>query len=76
MLKYMLGASAALALFAAPALACDCNKSDTTAQADKTDKGCHCKTTGADGKCKCGDKCACDHCKMKAGEKKDDTKKS
>ena len=77
MQKYLLGAATAFVLFAAPALACDeCNKKDTTAQADKKDdKGCHCKTTAADGKCKCGDKCTCDHCKPK-GEKKDDTKKT
>jgi hypothetical protein len=79
MLKYLLGAAAAFALFAAPALACeDCkncpNKKVTTAQADKKDApGCHCKTTGADGVCHCGDKCTCDHCK--AG-KKDEPKKT
>jgi hypothetical protein len=82
MTKFLLGAAAALALFATPASACDdcknCpHKKDVTAQADKKDdKGCHCKGTVADGKCKCGDKCACDHCKMKAGEKKDETKKT
>jgi hypothetical protein len=80
MTKYLLGAAAALALFAAPASACDdcknCqHKKDVTAQADKKDdKGCHCSKEG--GKCKCGDKCTCEHCKMKAGEKKDDTKKT
>ena len=78
MLKYLLGAAAALALFAAPASACDDCKNcphekDTTAQADKKDdKGCHCKGTAADGKCKCGDKCTCDHCKPK----KEETKKT
>jgi hypothetical protein len=81
MLKYLLGAATAIAFFAAPASACDdcknCpNKKDTTAQVDKkADKGCHCKTTGADGVCKCGDKCTCDHCKAK-GDKKEETKKT
>jgi hypothetical protein len=71
MTKYLLGAATAFALLSAPALACDCNKKDTTAQADKKDdKGCHCKSTGADGKCKCGEKCACDHCKPKKEEPK------
>jgi len=79
MLKIILGAAAAIALFAAPASACDdcknCqHKKETTAQADKKDdKACHCK--GTEGACKCGDKCTCDHCKHK-GDKKDDTKKS
>jgi hypothetical protein len=75
-MKHLFAAAAALALFAAPALACDeCNKKDVTAQADKKE-GCHCKSTGADGKCKCGDKCTCDHCKPKGAEKKDDAKKT
>jgi hypothetical protein len=76
MTKYLLGAAAAIALVATPAAACDgCNKKDVTAQADKkADTGCHCTKDG--GKCKCGEKCTCDHCKMKAGEKKDDTKKT
>jgi len=81
MLKYLLGATLGLALYATPATACDdcknCDhKKDVTAQADKKPEGCHCKTTGADGKCKCGDKCTCDHCKPKGGEKKEDTKKT
>jgi len=80
MLKFILGAAAAFALYAAPASACDdcknCNHAKaTTAQADKKDdKGCHCKGT-VDGKCKCGDKCTCDHCKAK-GTTKEETKKS
>jgi hypothetical protein len=37
MTKYLLGAATAFALLSAPALACDCNKKDTTAQADKKD---------------------------------------
>jgi hypothetical protein len=79
MLKYLLGAATALSLFATPATACDdcknCPKKDTTAQADKKDdKGCHCTKDG--GKCKCGDKCTCDHCKSKAAESKTETKKS
>jgi hypothetical protein len=79
MLKYLLGAAAAFALFAAPASACDdcknCpNKKNTTAQADKKDdKGCQCK--GTDGKCQCGEKCACEHCKHKH-DKKDEPKKT
>jgi hypothetical protein len=79
MLKYLLGAAAAITLLAAPASACDdcknCpNKKDTTAQADKKDdKSCHCDKAG--GPCKCGDKCTCDHCKQK-NEKKEETKKS
>lgn len=79
MTKFLLGAAAAFTLVAAvPAAACDdCDKQhkQTTAQADKKDDkaGCHCKGTGADGKCKCGDKCTCDHCK--AG-KKDEPKKT
>jgi hypothetical protein len=80
MLKYLLGAATAFALLATPASACDDCKScphakNATAQADqKDDKGCHCKGNEA-GKCTCGDKCQCDHCKAKV-EKKDDTKKS
>ncbi len=77
MLKYLLGGAAAIALFAAPASACDgCkNGKDTTAQADKKpDTACHCTKDG--GTCKCGDKCTCNHCKSKAGEKKGETKKT
>ncbi len=79
MMKYLLGAAAALAFFATPASACDdcaksCPHKNDTAQAQKKDdKGCQCK--GADGKCKCGDKCACEHCKHK-GDKKDEPKKT
>ena len=79
MLKYLLGAATAIALLATPVSACeDCKNcqhhKETTAQADKKDApGCHCK--GSDGKCKCGDKCQCAHCKAKV-EKKDDTKKT
>jgi hypothetical protein len=86
MQKLLLGAAAALMLFAVPASACDdcknCDhKKNVTAQADKKDdkkdeKGCHCKGTAADGSCKCGDKCACDHCKEHKGEKKDEGKKA
>jgi hypothetical protein len=78
MTKFLLGAAAAFALFAAtPASACDdCKNCDhnKTAQADKKDDkgGCHCKGS-ADGKCKCGDKCTCDHCKA---PKKDEPKKT
>jgi hypothetical protein len=78
MLKHILGAAAALTLFAAPVSACDDCKNcphdkNTTAQADKKDdKGCHCTKEG--GKCKCGDKCTCEHCKAK-GDKKDAPKK-
>jgi hypothetical protein len=81
MMKYLLGAAAALTLFAAPASACeDCKNCPhgkvTTAQADKkAEPACTCKGTGADGKCHCGDKCTCDHCKAK-GEKKEETKKT
>jgi len=77
MMKYLLGAAAALTLFAAPASACDDCKNcphakATTALADKKDdKGCQCNKA-TDGKCKCGDKCTCDHCKPK----KEETKKT
>jgi hypothetical protein len=79
MLKHLLAAAAAFALFATPVLACDdcksCpHKKDTTAQADKKDeKGCHCGKEHE--KCKCGEKCTCAHGKDKV-EKKDETKKS
>lgn len=81
MLKYVLGAAAAFALYAAPVAACDdcknCKHHQETAQADKKDvPGCHCKGAGPDGKCKCGDKCTCEHCKAAKAEKKDETKKS
>jgi hypothetical protein len=76
MLKFAIAAAAAFAFFATPASACDdCKgKKETTAQADKKEeKGCHCTKEG--GKCKCGDKCTCDHCKEK-GDKKDAPKKA
>ncbi len=81
MLKFLLGAAAALALVAAtPASACgdckDCpHKKDTTAQvqkgaavaeADKKDmKGCGCDHA-ASKECKCGEKCACATCPVHA----------
>ena len=77
MLKFLLGAAAALALFAAtPASACDgckdCkhNKSaaaqtegkTAVAEADKHEhKGCGCDHA-ANKECKCGEKCACASC--------------
>lgn len=85
MIRMLLAAAAAFAVFAAqPALAdedgcknCPMHKS---AQADKGDKkdakaGCPCAGEGKE--CKCGANCQCPHCAAKkAAEKKDDTKKS
>jgi hypothetical protein len=83
MLKFLLGAAAALALVsAAPAAACsDCqHKKDTTAQAEKSGavaeadkkemKTCGCDQS-ASKECKCGEKCACGACPAhaKKGEK-------
>jgi len=78
MLKYLLGAAAAIALFATPASACDdCKncphaKKDTSAQVEKKgvvvaeDKKDEHKTCGCDHSaskdCKCGEKCHCATC--------------
>ena len=87
--KLLLGVLAAFALVAAtPVLACeDCKncqhhkketaqaeKATTVADAEKKDEkpGCKCHDQKD---CKCGEKCGCSACKMKA-EKKDEPKKS
>jgi len=85
MLKFLIGAAAALVLLAAtPAAACeDCKncqhhkeaaakaeKTGAVAEADKKDeKGCHCDHATAKD-CKCGEKCKCADCPMHG--KKDD----
>jgi hypothetical protein len=90
MLKFLLGAAAAVALLTAtPAAACgdckDCpHKKDTTAQVQKTGavaeadkketKGCGCDQA-ANKECKCGEKCACATCPVH-GKKADTQKKS
>ena len=77
MLKFLLGAAAALALLAAtPAAACDdckncphhkdasaqVQKTGAVAEADKKEtKGCGCDHA-ASKECKCGEKCACASC--------------
>lgn len=91
MLKYLLGAAAALALLAAaPASACgdckDCqHKKDTTAQVDKKvsvaeadkkeAKGCGCNHS-ANKECKCGEKCACESCPVHGKKGESKEKKS
>jgi hypothetical protein len=85
MTRFLFAAVAAIAFFTAqPVLACeDCkNCPHKVADADKkpaADKapaaGCACAGQGKE--CKCGEKCACAHCGAhKAGEKKDEAKKS
>jgi hypothetical protein len=91
MLKFLLGAAAALALVAAaPASACnDCKecphkkeasaqvqKTGAVAEADKKEtKGCGCDHA-ASKECKCGDKCACATCPVHAKKGEKTEKKS
>jgi len=89
MLKFLLGAAAALVLLAAaPASACnDCKdcphkkeasaqvqKTGAVAEADKKEtKGCGCDHA-ASKECKCGEKCACASCPVH-GKKGEKTEK-
>ena len=88
-MRFLVAVVAAAALFAAqPASACkDCDNcphaKDTVAQAEKSGKAeaapkadkvaCNCQKD-ANGACKCGANCKCEHCHPKKAEKADEKK--